>query len=42
MLFIPLMTILVVHLIESYVLNPKLMSSKTDLPIFYTFRGLAC
>ncbi len=32
-----LMTILVVHLIESYVLNPKLMSSKTDLPIFYTF-----
>ena len=29
-----LMTILVVHLIESYVLNPKLMSSKTDLPIF--------
>ncbi len=32
-----LLTILVVHLIESYVLNPKLMSSKTELPIFYTF-----
>ncbi|EOH89739.1 AI-2E family transporter [Enterococcus villorum] len=32
-----LLTILIVHLIESYVLNPKLMSSKTELPIFYTF-----
>ncbi|MEY8444626.1 AI-2E family transporter [Enterococcus ratti] len=32
-----LFTILLVHLIESYVLNPKLMSSKTELPIFYTF-----
>lgn len=32
-----LITILVVHLLESYVLNPKLMSSKTELPIFYTF-----
>lgn len=29
--------ILVIHLIEAYVLNPKFMSSKTDLPIFYTF-----
>lgn len=29
--------ILIVHLIESYVLNPKLMASKTALPIFYTF-----
>lgn len=29
-----LITILIVHLIESYVLNPKLMSSKTELPIF--------
>ncbi|MPN34068.1 hypothetical protein SDC9_181560 [bioreactor metagenome] len=28
---------MIVHLIESYVLNPKLMSSKTELPIFYTF-----
>lgn len=29
--------IMVVHAIEAYILNPKLMSSKTDLPIFYTF-----
>lgn len=29
--------IAVVHALESYVLNPKLMSSKTELPIFYTF-----
>lgn len=27
----------VVHAIEAYVLNPKLMSSKTNLPVFYTF-----
>lgn len=27
----------VLHAIESYILNPKLMSAKTDLPIFYTF-----
>lgn len=32
-----LLIIVVVHLFESYVLNPKLMSSKTELPIFYTF-----
>lgn len=32
-----LLIILVVHLFESYILNPKFMSSKTDLPIFYTF-----
>lgn len=32
-----LLIILVVHLLESYVLNPKFMSSKTELPIFYTF-----
>nr|WP_242551006.1 AI-2E family transporter [Enterococcus ureilyticus] len=32
-----LIVIIVVHLFESYVLNPKFMSSKTDLPIFYTF-----
>ncbi|MEI5995220.1 AI-2E family transporter [Candidatus Enterococcus mansonii] len=32
-----LLVIIVVHLFESYVLNPKFMSSKTDLPIFYTF-----
>jgi predicted PurR-regulated permease PerM len=30
-------TIIIVHSIESYVLNPKLMSSKTNLPVFYTF-----
>ncbi|WP_034991944.1 AI-2E family transporter [Liquorilactobacillus vini] len=29
--------LLVVHALESYVLNPKLMSNKTELPIFYTF-----
>src|SRR5690625_284309 len=29
--------IMVIHAIEAYILNPKLMSSKTDLPIFYTF-----
>ncbi|MFD3445571.1 AI-2E family transporter [Microbacteriaceae bacterium 4G12] len=29
--------IIVLHALESYVLNPKLMSSKTDLPVFYTF-----
>ena len=29
--------IAVIHAIEAYILNPKLMSSKTDLPIFYTF-----
>ncbi|MTV82237.1 AI-2E family transporter [Secundilactobacillus folii] len=32
-----LILLLVVHAIEAYVLNPKLMSSKTELPIFYTF-----
>lgn len=29
--------ILIIHLIEAYVLNPKFMASKTALPIFYTF-----
>ncbi|WP_281166021.1 AI-2E family transporter [Liquorilactobacillus sicerae] len=29
--------LLIVHALESYVLNPKLMSNKTELPIFYTF-----
>lgn len=28
--------ILIVHGIEAYILNPKLMSSKTNLPVFYT------
>lgn len=32
-----LIMIAVIHGIEAYILNPKLMSSKTDLPIFYTF-----
>lgn len=32
-----LITIVIVHCIETYFLNPKLMSSKTSLPIFYTF-----
>ncbi|TPR37609.1 AI-2E family transporter [Apilactobacillus micheneri] len=30
----------VVHLLEAYILNPKLMSSRTELPIFYTFCAL--
>lgn len=29
--------ILAIHLLETYVLNPKLMSSKTHLPVFVTF-----
>ena len=29
--------IIIVHLVEAYVLNPKFMASKTSLPIFYTF-----
>src|SRR5690606_18875659 len=29
--------IMVIHAGEAYILNPKLMSSKTDLPVFYTF-----
>lgn len=29
--------IMIIHAIEAYVLNPKFMSSKTELPIFYTF-----
>ncbi|WP_123053781.1 AI-2E family transporter [Clostridium sp. JN-1] len=32
-----LIMIAVVHSIESYILNPKLMSSKVHLPIFFTF-----
>lgn len=32
-----LIMIAVVHAIEAYILNPKLMSSKTNLPVFYTF-----
>lgn len=29
--------IMIIHAIEAYVLNPKFMASKTELPIFYTF-----
>ncbi|MBS4197792.1 AI-2E family transporter [Lederbergia citri] len=29
--------IMIIHAVEAYILNPKLMSSKTDLPVFYTF-----
>ncbi|WP_152391893.1 AI-2E family transporter [Paenibacillus guangzhouensis] len=32
-----LIIIAILHAIEAYFLNPKLMSAKTDLPIFYTF-----
>lgn len=32
-----LVIIMIIHAIEAYILNPKLMSSKTDLPVFYTF-----
>ncbi|UQS87089.1 AI-2E family transporter [Nicoliella spurrieriana] len=32
-----IITIIVVHVVEAYVLNPKFMSSRTKLPIFYTF-----
>ncbi len=31
------LVVVVIHALESYVLNPKLMSAKTDLPVFYTF-----
>ncbi len=29
--------IMIIHAVEAYILNPKLMSAKTDLPVFYTF-----
>ena len=29
--------IVVIHILEAYVLNPKFMSSRTQLPIFFTF-----
>lgn len=32
-----LIVIIIIHAIEAYILNPKLMSSKTNLPVFYTF-----
>lgn len=35
--FYILIVIMIIHAIEAYILNPKLMSSKTNLPVFYTF-----
>lgn len=35
--FYILITVVIVHAVETYILNPKLMSSKTNLPVFYTF-----
>lgn len=35
-----LIFIAVIHAIESYFLNPKFMSAKTNLPLFYTFMVL--
>ena len=32
-----LLFIMLIHAMEAYVLNPRLMASKTHLPIFYTF-----
>lgn len=32
-----LVFIMLIHAMEAYVLNPRLMASKTHLPIFYTF-----
>lgn len=32
-----LVMIAIVHVLEAYVLNPKFMSSRTELPVFYTF-----
>ncbi|MDT0163328.1 MULTISPECIES: AI-2E family transporter [Bacillus] len=32
-----ILVVMVIHAIEAYILNPKLMSSKTELPVFYTF-----
>ncbi|MEG0283931.1 MAG: AI-2E family transporter [Erysipelotrichales bacterium] len=35
--FYVLIIIAIIHAIETYILNPKLMSNKTHLPIFYVF-----
>jgi predicted PurR-regulated permease PerM len=32
-----LVMVIVLHSLEAYLLNPKLMASKTNLPMFYTF-----
>lgn len=36
MVYVVIMVVLI-HALESYVLNPKFMSAKTNLPAFYTF-----
>ncbi|HBM3766944.1 TPA: AI-2E family transporter, partial [Listeria innocua] len=36
-IFYILVVVIIIHALESYVLNPKLMSAKTNLPVFYTF-----
>ncbi|MDA7026537.1 AI-2E family transporter [Bacillus sp. CLL-7-23] len=36
-IFSMVLVIMIVHAIETYFLNPKLMSAKTELPIFFTF-----
>ncbi len=36
MIYVVIMVVLI-HALESYVLNPKFMSAKTNLPAFYTF-----
>ena len=35
-----LILVAVLHALESYVLNPKLMSQKTKMPVFFTFMVL--
>lgn len=39
-IFAVLVMIVVLHALESYVLNPKFMSAKTNLPAFFTFMVL--
>ncbi|PYG89216.1 putative PurR-regulated permease PerM [Ruminiclostridium sufflavum DSM 19573] len=37
MIIYVLVLVAILHALESYILNPKLMSQKTKLPVFYTF-----
>lgn len=37
MIIYVLILVAILHALESYILNPKLMSQKTKLPVFYTF-----
>ncbi len=37
MILYVLILVAILHALESYILNPKLMSQKTKLPVFYTF-----